>query len=58
MAVRSHDISQAVKEITVCKADQIQWQLKMVLDEESCHFEWKYYSISNLQGVISFSPWD
>ena len=40
LAPGSLDLSQAKKRIIVCKAEQIhKLTLKIVLDEQSCHFE-------------------
>ena len=42
LAPKSHDLSHAEKRITVVKAEQIRKiTLKIVLDEQSCHFELK-----------------
>ena len=63
MAVGSHDLSQAEKEITVCKAEQIYkmttqngpgWR-KLSFWVKIVVILWIY---SVLQAVISFSAWD
>ena len=42
LAPKSHDLSQGEKRITVMKAEQIKKiTLKIVFDEQSCHFELK-----------------